>query len=104
MMNTQNQNPFKILPPGFLRCFLVPVLALLVSATAMAGVLEGRVVAVTDGDTIKVLDTANFEHVIRLAGIDAPEKRMPFGQRSKQNLSDLVYGKRAVVEGQKKKP
>lgn len=26
---------------------------------------------------------------------------MPFGQRSKQYLSDLVYGKRAVVEGEK---
>lgn len=26
---------------------------------------------------------------------------MPFGQRSKQNLSDLVYGKEAIVEGEK---
>lgn len=26
---------------------------------------------------------------------------MPFGQRSKQNLSDLVFGQEAVVEGEK---
>jgi len=101
MMNTSSQNRLKVLPQGFLRHFLVPVLALFVSTTALAGVLEGRVVAVTDGDTIKVLDAAKVQHVIRLAGIDAPEKKMPFGQRSKQNLSGLVYGKEAVVEGEK---
>lgn len=101
MMNTSSQNRLKVLPQGFLRHFLVPVLALFVSTTALAGVLEGRVVAVTDGDTIKVLDAANLQHVIRLAGIDAPEKKMPFGQRSKQNLSDLVYGNKAIVEGKK---
>lgn len=77
------------------------VLALIVSTTALAGVLEGRVVAVTDGDTIKVLDAENVQHVVRLSGIDAPEKKMPFGQRSKQSLSDLVYGKEAIVEGEK---
>jgi endonuclease YncB( thermonuclease family) len=39
--------------------------------------------------------------VVRLSGIDAPEKKMPFGQRSKQNLSDLVYGRWVEVEGEK---
>jgi endonuclease YncB( thermonuclease family) len=101
MMNTVCQKPPQVFPQGLASCFLVSVLTLIVSATAMAGVLEGRVVAVTDGDTIKVLDTANVQHVIRLAGIDAPEKKMPFGQRSKQNLSGLVYGRVAVVEGEK---
>jgi endonuclease YncB( thermonuclease family) len=36
----------------------------------------------------------------RLAEIDAPEKRQPFGERSKQSLSDLVYGKRVKVNQQ----
>lgn len=57
---------------------------------------------VTDGDTITVLADTRTQHKIRLAGIDAPENGQPFGQRSKQNLSDLVYRKDVVVEWQKR--
>jgi endonuclease YncB( thermonuclease family) len=46
---------------------------------------------VSDGDTITVLDDSNQQHKIRLAGCDAPEKRQPFGERSKQHLSDLLF-------------
>jgi endonuclease YncB( thermonuclease family) len=77
------------------------LLALSISASAAAAVLAGEVVAVTDGDTIKVLDAGKVEYLVRLSGIDAPEKKMPFGQRSKQNLSNLVYGKWVEVEGKK---
>ena len=52
-----------------------------------------HVVGVTDGDTITVLDADRDQHKVRLAGIDAPEKKQPFGQRSKEHLSDLVFGK-----------
>lgn len=55
----------------------------------------------SDGDTITVLDASRKTHKIRLAGIDAPEKGQPFGQRSKQSLSDLVYRQRAQVEWSK---
>lgn len=34
---------------------------------------------------------------IRLAQIDAPEKSQAFGQRSKQSLSDLVFGKEVRI-------
>ena len=47
------------------------------------GLWEGRVVGVSDGDTITVLDDAKTQQKIRFAGIDAPEKRQPFGERSK---------------------
>lgn len=60
--------------------------------------LEGKVVGVADGDTITVLDAQHRQHKIRLAGIDAPEKKQPFGTRSKQNLSALVFGKTVAVE------
>jgi len=50
-------------------------------------IVECRVVALSDGDTITILDTAKVQHKIRLAGIDAPEKGQAFGERSKQNLS-----------------
>lgn len=83
------------------RDLLASILALGLSAGAAAAVLAGNVVAVTDGDTIKVLDAGKVEHVVRLSSIDAPEKKMPFGQRSKQHLSNLVYGKWVEVEGEK---
>lgn len=41
----------------------------------LAATLAGRVVSVADGDTVAVLDSANQQFKIRLAGIDAPEKR-----------------------------
>jgi len=41
-------------------------------------VVEGRVVALSDGDTITVLDSAKAQRKVRLAGIDAPEKAQVF--------------------------
>ncbi len=40
-----------------------------------ADTLTGKVVKITDGDTLYVLDANNKQHKIRLAGIDAPERR-----------------------------
>ncbi len=66
---------------------------------ANAETLIGRVVAVADGDTITILDNAKTQHKIRLSGIDAPEKKQqPFGNRSKQRPSYLVYDKFVSVE------
>ena len=59
--------------------------------------LEGRVVGITDGDTLTLL--VGGEPVrIRLAQIDAPEKRQPYGDAAKQALSALAFGKPARVE------
>jgi endonuclease YncB( thermonuclease family) len=82
---------------------IAPIVAFLLFAASQAfaaGTLSGRVVGVQDGDTITVLDTNNRQHKIRLAEIDAPEKRQAFGERSKQALSDLVNGKEVIVEVQ----
>ncbi len=48
-----------------------------------------------------MLDDSKTQHKIRLAGIDAPEKNQPFGQRSKESLSDLVFSKTVTVETDK---
>jgi endonuclease YncB( thermonuclease family) len=77
------------------------VVAMLVAAPASAETLVGKVVGVSDGDTVSVLDATKTKHKIRLAGIDAPEKSQPFGNRSKENLSDLVFGKTVTVEHSK---
>ena len=57
----------------------------------------GNVINVADGDTITVVDDTNIHHKIRLAGIDAPEKRQAFGNVSKQSLSEMVAGQSVAV-------
>lgn len=58
-----------------------------------------RVIGIADGDTMTLLvDQKPVK--IRLANIDAPEKRQAFGQRSKEALSDLCWGKDAQYETQ----
>ncbi|HEY6018958.1 MAG TPA: thermonuclease family protein [Candidatus Paceibacterota bacterium] len=63
-----------------------------------ADTLVGRVVGVSDGDTVTILDASNTQYKIRLMGIDAPEKNQPFGQKSKQHLADLVFNRSVTVE------
>lgn len=82
---------------NFLRHFLLGVFFVAMSCV-QAGSLNGKVIGVLDGDTVDVLDAAKTQHRIRLAGLDAPEKSQPFGQRSKQNLSDLVFGRQVEVQ------
>lgn len=67
---------------------------------AHADVLEGKVVGVTDGDTVTVL-VDRREVKVRVAGIDAPEKKQAFGQRSKEHLSDCAFGKAVSVQWSK---
>jgi len=58
---------------------------------------EGLVVSVHDGDTLTVL-VGKQQVKVRLAEIDAPELRQPFGQRSRQSLADLCFQQSAKVE------
>ncbi len=57
----------------------------------------GKVVGVTDGDTITVMHNLVGEKV-RLNGIDCPERRQAFGNRAKQAASELVFGKTVTVQ------
>lgn len=79
--------------------------ALVCAATALrpavADTLSGQVIAVSDGDTIGILDAQRVTHRVRLAGIDAPELGQPFSQRSKQHLAGLVHGREVQVEWNK---
>jgi micrococcal nuclease len=60
--------------------------------------LAGRVIAIADGDTLTVLDDANSQHKIRLAGIDAPEKGQAFGTRARESLAEKVFRKNVHIE------
>lgn len=75
------------------------VAVLLVSAwSAGADTISGRVVGISDGDTVTVLDGQRLSHKVRLAGIDAPELGQPHGQSSKANLSALIFKKVVSVQ------
>ncbi|MDQ8022207.1 MAG: thermonuclease family protein [Moraxellaceae bacterium] len=56
-----------------------------------------KAVAIADGDTLTALCPGNVRVKVRLAEIDAPEKGQPFGQRSKESLSSICFGKQASV-------
>lgn len=66
----------------------------------LAAELTGKVVAISDGDTLTLLvpDGASFKQVrVRLAEIDTPESRQPYGNRARQALSDLAFNQQARV-------
>ena len=73
------------------------ILALLLAPIFLFG-LDGKVVGVTDGDTIKILTSERQQIKVRLYGIDAPEKKQPYGADAKRFLSDLVAGKNVRIE------
>lgn len=74
---------------------------ILFSNFALAQTMTGKVIGVMDGDTIEILSDGSTPRRIRLEGIDAPEKAQPFGARSKQHLSDQIFGKQVEVRSNK---
>lgn len=64
----------------------------------------GKVVSVSDGDTINVLDPANNQIEVRLSGIDAPERGQSYANVSRVNLARMVAGKEVRVETTKTDP
>jgi endonuclease YncB( thermonuclease family) len=78
------------------------VVALLAAAPGVSAELHGKAVAVSDGDTITVLDSRRGTHKVRLAGIDAPERNQPYGGDARRHLAALVFGKPVVVSWHKR--
>lgn len=68
---------------------------------ARAESISGRIVAVADGDTVTLQDAEHHLHRIRVAGIDAPEKKQDFGNLSKLSLAALVFNRDVDVIGHK---
>src|SRR5262249_7791109 len=85
-----------------MRALLIAAILVASPAFATTWVVEGRVVGISDGDTITLLDGFKTQHKVRIAGIDAPEKGQAFGERSKQNLSALVFQKQVEARCHKK--
>lgn len=86
-------NKFKLLAQATLGL----TLALLMAQTALAEsaakpALQGQIIRVSDGDSVTLLSESGTLRV-RLAGIDAPESRMPYGREAKAHLAAMVLGK-----------
>jgi len=82
-----------------IRCLILTLLFILTlslpSSWSQHTTWIGKVVGVSDGDTITVLHDGIAEK-IRLYGIDCPEKRQAFGKRAKKFTSSMVFGR--IVE------
>lgn len=80
--------------------WLAICLGCLVASSVSAEVLLGTVIAVHDGDTI-TLQNESGQKKIRLAGIDAPELKQPYGAVSRSTLRESVIEKQVQVETSK---
>jgi endonuclease YncB( thermonuclease family) len=67
-------------------------------AAGHQGEVQGRVVGVHDGDTFTLLQDGNHQTKVRLAEIDAPESKQPYGNKAKLELSSLIFGKTVTVK------
>jgi endonuclease YncB( thermonuclease family) len=88
------------IPPDVLGIPFAGVLALLLllAGAAVAEEITGRVVGIGDGNTLTVLTPERRQVRVRLAEIDTPERRQPYGARSREALSGMVFGNEVRVE------
>ncbi|MBL7824481.1 MAG: thermonuclease family protein [Saprospiraceae bacterium] len=63
---------------------------------------SGKIISIIDGDTYELLDNDNKTIRIRMEGIDAPEKGMPYCNVAKKYLSSLCFGKKIRLDGNRK--
>ncbi|WP_336959284.1 thermonuclease family protein [Chryseobacterium contaminans] len=59
---------------------------------------SGKVIKVSDGDTITVLLKGNIQKKLRLAEVDCPENGQAFGKNAKQFTSSQVFGKKVTFK------
>lgn len=57
-----------------------------------------KVVAITDGDTIGVIDAEKRYFKVRLAGIDAPERKQAFSEKNKEALAAKIFEKVVILD------
>jgi endonuclease YncB( thermonuclease family) len=77
------------------------ILITLVAFASFGKELIGKVIKVSDGDTITVLDSNNKKRKVRLDRIDAPESKQSFGIKSRNYLAKLIENKKATIQYKK---
>lgn len=79
-----------------IRFFIVSIFFCL-ATQALAASFTGRVIKVSDGDTIQVMNN-NVAEKVRLNGIDSPESGQAYGRQAKEFTADMVAGQVVTVE------
>lgn len=83
------------------RTLTIVFLVLAINTSSLAATLTGKIIRVLDGDTIEVLDN-KIPIRVRLADIDCPEKKQPFGNAAKKFVLDAAAHKIVTVNTRNK--
>ncbi|WP_165044162.1 thermonuclease family protein [Dysgonomonas sp. ZJ709] len=60
--------------------------------------LNGKIIRISDGDTVVLLDSLGTHHKIRLDGVDCPETGQDFGTKATNFTKDLCIDKHITVD------
>ena len=71
---------------------------ILLSSQGFAAEIPVKVVQITDGDTVGVIDAEKNYFKVRLSGIDAPERKQAFSDKSKEALAAKVFDKNIILD------
>ncbi|MDH6358948.1 thermonuclease family protein [Parabacteroides sp. PF5-9] len=77
--------------------WIVFLLFIIVLPVPAETIVSGKVVRVSDGDTFTILTEEKKQVRIRIYGIDAPEIKQPFSEKSREFLADMIAGKEVAV-------
>lgn len=77
---------------------IILTILLFIGLNSYAAMLSGKIIHISDGDTVHLLTPDKVTHKIRLNDIDAPESKQAFGNKSKENLKKYIYQKNVVVD------
>lgn len=69
-----------------------------ICALAATSVVEAKVMAVVDGNTLEIKDASGDVYQIVLSGIDSPELEQAFGAQAKAFLEKMVMKKNVKVQ------
>lgn len=75
-------------------------ITLLATTPSFAEPFRATLEKVWDGDTIDVLDDRRHLVRVRLRGIDAPERRQPFGDEARESLQRFLSDCPLVISGE----
>ena len=76
---------------------VITIICLLQISTALASEWTGKIISISDGDTLSALTSNKQQVKIRLLEIDAPESDESFGNKSRQSLAQICFKKPAVI-------